>query len=127
VKPPTPAGGIFWGAASAFTSTLIQAGAPPFQMYVLPQHMTKMTLVGTTTIFFALVNVMKVVPYLGLGQFSSETMAASAVLLPIAVATNFLGIWLVRVTPVELFYRLAYWLVLFMSLALVWQGSAAFF
>jgi uncharacterized protein len=127
VKPPTPASGMFWGAASAFTSTLIQAGAPPFQVFVLPQHMAKMTLVGTTTIFFALVNVMKVAPYLGLGQFSTETLAASAVLLPIAVATNFLGIWLVRVTPVELFYRIAYWLVLFMSLALIWQGSGAFF
>jgi hypothetical protein len=124
VRPPTAAGGMFWGAASAFTSTLIQAGAPPFQMFVLPQHMAKMTLVGTTTIFFALVNVMKVAPYLGLGQFSTETLSASAVLLPIAVAANFLGIWLVRVTPVELFYRIAYWLVLFMSVALIWQASA---
>jgi hypothetical protein len=46
VKPPTTASGMFWGAASAFTSTLIQAGAPPFQMFVLPQRMAKMTLVA---------------------------------------------------------------------------------
>jgi hypothetical protein len=124
---PTVAAGMFWGATSAFTSTLIAAGAPPFQMFVLPQRLPKMTLVGTTAVFFAGVNVMRIAPYVGLKQFSTETLMASAVLLPIAIASNFLGIWLVRVTPVELFYRIAYWLVFVLSLALLWQGSAAFF
>jgi hypothetical protein len=126
-KRPSVASGMFWGALSAFTSTLIQAGAPPFQAFVLPQRLPKMTLVGTTAIFFAAVNVMKIAPYVALGQFSTDTFAASAVLLPAAVATNFLGIWLVRVTPVELFYRIAYWLVLILSLALFWQWAADFF
>lgn len=103
---PTAAGGIVWGALSGFTSTIIQAGAPPFQVFVLPQRLPKMTLVGTMTIFFALVNIMKVAPYLALGQFSPATLATSAILLPIAVAANFDGIWLVRVTSLETFYRL---------------------
>jgi uncharacterized membrane protein YfcA len=120
---PTVPRGVFWGAAAAFTSTLIQAGAPPFSVFVLPQRLPKMTLVGTMTIFFALTNAMKIVPYLALGQFSTATLATSALLLPLAVATNFAGIWLVRVTPVELFYRIAYWLVLVISLALTWQGA----
>jgi uncharacterized membrane protein YfcA len=117
--------GMFWGAVAGFTSTLIQAGAPPFQMFVLPQRLAKMTLVGTMAIFFAGVNAMKVAPYLALGQFSTESLATSAVLLPVAVATNFLGIWLVRVTPVALFYRLAYWLVFVLSVALFAMGVAA--
>jgi hypothetical protein len=29
----------------------------------------------------------------------------------------------VRVTPVELFYRIAYWLVLVISIALTWLGT----
>lgn len=124
---PSVAGGMVWGALSAFTSTLIQAGAPPFQMFVLPQRLPKMTLVGTTAIFFAGVNVMKILPYFALGQFSSESLFASVVLLPVAIAANFLGIWLVRVTPTELFYRIAYWLVFALSLVLLWQGTAAFF
>jgi uncharacterized membrane protein YfcA len=123
VRPPDALSGIFWGAASAFTSTLIQAGAPPFQAFVLPQRMPKLTLVGTTTVFFAGVNAMKIAPYLGLGQFSSKTLMTSIVLLPLAIATNFLGIWLVRITPTEVFYRLAYWLVFFISLALIIQGA----
>src|SRR5689334_19988002 len=103
-RKPTAAGGVFWGALSGFTSTIIQAGAPPFQVFVLPQRLPKMTLVGTMTIFFALVNIMKVAPYLALGQFSTTSLATSALLLPVAVAANFAGIWLVRVTSVETFY-----------------------
>jgi hypothetical protein len=43
-------------------------------------------------------------------------------LLPLAVGTNFLGVWLVRKTPTEQFYRIAYLLMLLISLALLWQG-----
>ena len=77
--------GIFWGAAAGFTSTLIQAGAPPFSVFVLPQRLPKMTLVGTMTVFFAITNAMKVAPYFALGQFSTATLATSVLLLPLAV------------------------------------------
>ncbi|MGE3147071.1 MAG: sulfite exporter TauE/SafE family protein [Pseudorhodoplanes sp.] len=119
------ASGWFWGAVSGFTSFLNQAGGPPFQVHVLPQRLPKMTLVGTTTIFFAIVNALKIGPYLALGQFSAKNFATSLALLPIAVATNFLGIYLVRRTPTELFYRIAYVLVFCVSLALLWQGGRA--
>src|SRR5690242_11484155 len=39
---PGAAGGVFWGGMSAFTSTLSHAGGPPFQIYVLPQRMSKL-------------------------------------------------------------------------------------
>ena len=118
----TAASGVFWGSVSGFTSFLVQGGAPPFQVHVLPQMLPKMTLVGTSAIFFAIVNFLKIVPFFALGQFSAKNLATSLVLLPLAFATNFLGIWLVRVTPQELFYRIAYILVLCVSLLLLWQG-----
>ena len=46
-------------------------------------------------------------------------------MLPLAIATNFLGIWLVRVTPIVLFYRIAYVLVFVISLGLTWQAGRA--
>jgi len=103
----------------------IQVGAPPYQVHILPQRLDKFTLIGTTIIFFALVNVMKLVPYFALGQFSPRTLATSAVLLPFAVATNFFGLWLARRTPTELFYRITYLLMFLISLALIWQGASA--
>ena len=119
---PSATSGMFWGALSGFTSTLAQAGAPPFQIHMLPQKLDKLTLVGTNMIFFGLVNWMKVIPYFGLGQFSTGTLATSAVLLPFAIATNFLGIWLVRRTPTELFYKIAFVLMFLISAELMRSG-----
>lgn len=116
--------GVFWGGVSGFTSFLSQAGGPPYQVHVLPQRLPKLTLVGTTTIFFAIVNALKIGPYFALGQFSTVNFATSMLLLPIAVAANALGIWLVRVTPVETFYKIAYTLVFCVSVLLLWQGIA---
>lgn len=114
--------GFFWGGVSGFTSFLSQAGAPPYQAHVLPQRLPKLTLVGTTTIFFAIVNALKIGPYFALGQFSSRNIATSLLLLPIAAAGNAFGIWLVRVTPQERFYKIAYTIVFCVSVLLLWQG-----
>lgn len=117
--------GIFWGALSGFTSAFANAGGPPFQVYILPQRLPKLTLVGTATIFFAVVNWLKVVPYFALGNFSGKGLTMSLALMPLAIAANFAGIWLVRITPQHVFYRIAYTLVFLLSLALLWQGGSA--
>lgn len=119
---PTAASGAFWGGMSGFTSTLVQAGSPPFQVHVLPQRLAKLTFVGTNAIFFAAINLLKLIPYFSLGQFTAGTLEASLLLLPLAIVTNFIGIWLVRVTPVELFYRISYVLMFAISVALTWQA-----
>lgn len=120
-RPNVPLG-VFWGSLAGFTSTIIQVGAPPFQIYVLPQRLDKFTLIGTTIIFFGLVNVMKVAPYFALGQFSTETLGTSLILLPGAIACNIFGLWLARRVPAAQFYKIAYVLVFFISVALIWQG-----
>jgi uncharacterized membrane protein YfcA len=120
-RPPVVLG-VIWGALSGFMSLLIQVGAPPFQIHILPQRLDKLTLVGTSVIFFAFMNWLKVGPYLLLGQFSTRNFATSLVLLPLAVAANFAGIWLVHKTPQDRFYRIAYVLMFLISLGLLWQG-----
>ena len=52
-------------------------------------------------------------------------LSTSLLLLPVAVAANFAGVWLVRRTPTTVFYRIAYWLILAISVALTWLGAAA--
>ena len=42
--------------------------------------------VGTSVIFFAITNAVKLVPYFALGQFDATNLTASAVLMPIAPA-----------------------------------------
>ena len=99
---------MFWGAGAGFTSAIASAGMPPFSVHVLPQRMEKLRLVGTVTMFFAAVNLMRVVPYFALGQLNADNLKISLALLPLAIATNFLGIWLVQRISTELFYKIAY-------------------
>jgi uncharacterized membrane protein YfcA len=114
--------GIFWGAISGFTSFVSQGGGPPYQVHTLPQHLPKMVFVGTTTIFFAAVNAMKIFPYCMLGQFSAKNFYTSLALLPLAVLANTAGIWMVRRVPNAIFYRITYILLFLLGLLLFWQG-----
>ena len=124
---PRASHGVFWGALSGFTTTLIQIGAPPYYAFVLPQRLEKMIYVGTTVMFFAAANAMKVVPYIALGQFSTAGLVTSFALFPLAIAFNFLGIWLVRVTPEAIFYRITNVIVFVLGLELTRQGLTGLF
>jgi uncharacterized membrane protein YfcA len=123
IAQPKASHGVAWGGLAAFTSTLIQIGGPPYYAFVLPQRLKKMLYVGTTVWFFALVNTMKVAPYFALGQFSTSGLLTSAALIPVAVASNVLGVWLVRITPEALFYKLTNVLVLLIGIELTRQGA----
>jgi uncharacterized membrane protein YfcA len=119
---PSALSGVFWGAGSGFTSAIASAGMPPFSVHVLPQRMDKLRLVGTATMFFAAVNVVRIVPYVELGHLSRDSLMVSLILTPLAVATNFLGFWLVQRTPTVPFYRISYALMFVISAVLLVQG-----
>jgi uncharacterized membrane protein YfcA len=123
---PSAASGVFWGAMSGFTSALANAGAPPMQLHLMPQHLPKLIFAGTATMYFAATNLAKVGPFFILGQFTGDNLITSAALFPLAIATNFLGLWLVRVTPQETFYKIIYVITLLISLELIRSGVTAF-
>ncbi|HWE78071.1 MAG TPA: sulfite exporter TauE/SafE family protein [Pseudolabrys sp.] len=122
--PGSIGAGVIWGALSGFTSTICQAGGPAYQIYVLSQKMPKMVFVGTTAVFFAVMNVFKLVPYVALGQFSTKGFGTSLVLLPLAILTNQLGFWLVRRVSQELFYKITLVLMVLISIELTREGVA---
>ena len=85
-----------------------------------------MKFVGTTAFFFATVNALKVVPYVTLGQFSTKGLGTSLALLPLAMLTNMLGFWVVRITPQELFYKITMVLMFVISIELVRSGMTGY-
>lgn len=111
--------GVLLGIASGFTSQVAHAGQPPFQMWVLPKQLTPPVLVGTTAIFFAVINLFKVPAYLALGQFTSENLLVAAVLTPLAIASTLLGVWLVRRVNAERFITLIYVLMVVVGVQLL--------
>jgi hypothetical protein len=128
--PPKPAPadvprGILWGWASGFCSMIAHAGGPPFQIYVLPQRLPRDVFVGTGAIVFALINWIKVPPYFALGQLTAENLATSGALFPVAIASTWAGVWLVRRVPVERFYTLIYLLLILVGAKLLFDGAGA--
>jgi len=114
--------GFLMGITVGITSQIAHAGQPPFQIYVLPKRLPRDMLVGTTAIFFAAVNWIKVPAYLALGQFSHAHLMASLILMPVALGSTFAGVWLVRRVDADRFYSLIYWLMMLVGLKLVWDG-----
>ena len=115
--------GLFWGAVTGFTSFVSHAGAPPYQVYTLPLGMTKAVFAGTSTIAFAFINAVKLVPYYALGQLNLENLEMAAVLSLPAVVAVFAGVRLVKRMPEKLFFRLVTWALLLISVKLIWDGA----
>lgn len=114
--------GMFWGSVAGFTSFVSHAGAPPFQVYVMPQGLPPRLFAGTAVMFFAATNLLKVIPYFALGQFSRENLIAAATLFPLAILATMAGVWLVRRVPADRFYNLVYALTFLIGLRLVWDS-----
>jgi uncharacterized membrane protein YfcA len=106
VERPGVPSGVLWGSLSGFTSFVSHSGAPPFQVYVMPQYLKPPVFAGTATMFFAAVNLLKVPPYFLLGQFSRDNLLVSAGLIPVAILSTFAGVWLTRRISADRFYAL---------------------
>lgn len=123
-RKPGHVSGWFWGAVSGFTSFTAHAGGPPVNIYLLPLGLPKTQYQATTVGFFLLVNYVKLVPYTALGLFTSQNLATSAALFPVAVAGILSGIWLHNRVPGKLFYTACYLFLAFTGVKLVYDGLA---
>jgi uncharacterized membrane protein YfcA len=118
-KPADIPRGLLWGSIAGFTSFVSHSGGPPFQVYVLPQRLSKTVFAGTTTITFAAINFVKLFPYWQLGQLDAANLKISVLLIPIAVAGTFAGIWLVRIIPERAYFLLVHAALFVLSIKLV--------
>ncbi len=114
--------GLFWGTISGFTSFVSHAGAPPYQVYVLPLGLPKAVFAGTSTIAFAVINAVKLVPYYALGQLTLGSLQTAAILFVPAAIAVFAGVKLVKWMPEKLFFQVIAWALLVISLKLIWDG-----
>lgn len=125
-KTPLPSDSPMWvgslfGVGSGFASQIAHAGAPPFQMWVIPRQLPRDVLVGTTAVAFAAMNWMKIPTYAALGQFTRSNLIASTLLTPLALAATAAGVVLVRKVDPQRFYTLIYVLMIVLGARLVFQ------
>lgn len=104
-QPPSVVKGWFWGTLAGLTSFISHAGAPPFQVYMLPQKLPKAAFAGTATIVFAVINAAKIWPYQQLQPYSAASLWTAATLVPFALVGTVLGAYLTKRMADAWFFR----------------------
>ena len=110
------------GFVSGFTSFFAHAGGPPCKAYLLPQKMDNQVFVGTSVIFFAVVNAVKLIPYAALGQLDMSNLLLSLCLIPLAPIGIWIAVWGVKRMPMRAFYNLTYALIFCVGIKLLYDG-----
>jgi uncharacterized membrane protein YfcA len=119
---PTLGPGVFWSSIAGFTSFVSHAGGPPIMQYLMPQNMDKMRLVGTTVIFFTVVNFAKLGPYAQLGLVDLSFLGVSLLLAPAIPIGYFVGYRLLQAVDMRGFNLVTAWTLLAAGSKLVHDG-----
>ncbi len=122
-QPLSLAKGWFWSSVSGFTSFVSHAGGPPILQFLLPQAMDKVLLVGTTVIYFSVVNFVKLLPYAALGLLDTRNLTTSVLLLPVVPVGYWIGLKLLHGLDQRAFNQVLTWLLLLTGLKLLWDAA----
>jgi len=123
---PAHAGkGLFWGALAGFTSFISHAGAPPFQVYMLPQRLPKAEFAGTATLVFAVINAAKILPYQQLRPYTMEDLTSAMFLIPMALIGTVLGAYLTKKIADAWFFKLIQIGLFIISIKLMFDAISA--
>ncbi|MFI4890446.1 MAG: sulfite exporter TauE/SafE family protein [Steroidobacterales bacterium] len=120
-SPPPPAGtedgpgvdrihwflGACMGVLAGFATLVANAAGPLMAIYLVAMRLPKMEYVGTTAIFFALLNLFKLPFMVRLGLVSLPSLAFDALLVPAVVIGLMGGRWLLARMNQRLFEELA--------------------
>ncbi len=121
-RPTGPVAGLIAGLVAGFTSFVSHAGGPAVAVYLLSKGVSKTTYQATTVIVFAVLNLVKAVPYAMLGAFTPETLWANLLLVPVALVGTWAGVkahWLV---PERWFFAITYVLLTLAGTKLIWDA-----
>ena len=120
---PSRAKVLFWSTIGGFTSFVGNAGGPPMQVWIMPQQLKPAAYAGSMSIMFGIVNWVKFIIFVLLGQVTTPNLSTSAALLPLAVASTFGGVWMVQRLSGARFYPIVRALTFLVGLKLIWDGA----
>ena len=86
-----PGAAYIWGTLSGISSTLLHAGGPPISIYFLSKGISKKVWLAQAAVFFAMMNVIKLIPYSMNNTWHKDFLILDVILLPIAIMGVFLG------------------------------------
>lgn len=122
ITRPDRVKGSLWGFLAGFTSFSVHAGGPPLNIYLLPQKMDKTLFVGTTVIFFTVVNYTKLIPYALMDLLAIGNLMTALALLIFAPV----GVWLGMALHTRIndfwFYLVCYSMLFMTGVKLIFEG-----
>jgi uncharacterized membrane protein YfcA len=86
--------GLLAGTITGFSSALAHTGGPPVSIYLLMQRVTPAVFIGTSALFFFILNWIKVPYYLYAGLFDFDLLRQIAWILPLVPIGVWTGRWL---------------------------------
>ena len=119
---PTKLKGYFWSSVAGYTSFLIHAGNPPINFYVLPLKLDKMTYIGTMTMTFFIINIVKIVPYYYLDLLAPSNLKISLLLFPLAIISVIFGFYIQKFISEKIFFNIIYFLLFLSGLKLIFDA-----
>ncbi|MEZ8736493.1 sulfite exporter TauE/SafE family protein [Vibrio sp. 10N.286.52.C3] len=120
-----PIKGYALSMLSGFSSTIAHAGGPPASMHLLPKNLPKEQLIGTSVVFFTVLNFIKLIPYSYMGLLDMQNLMTSLVLVPIAFLGVRAGVWMVNIISQELIYKISYSVLFLTGTKMLYSGLTA--
>lgn len=114
--------GLIWGTITGVVSFVAHAGVPPYQAYMLKQHLPKLIYAGTTTFIFAAINLAKLPAYLNLGLMDQQSWGFSALMSFVAILGTLSGRKLALFLPERIYFQILYLLLAALSVKLCYDG-----
>ena len=111
--------GTIGGCLAGTASTVAHAASPITTIYFLGQHLPKQSFIGTTVLYYFVVNALKLIPYSWLGMIDPSTLRYGLWLLPLVPIGTWIGARLSRVMGEVIFRRIIMLMVLLTGLKMV--------
>ncbi|MEN9840518.1 MAG: hypothetical protein RL376_318, partial [Verrucomicrobiota bacterium] len=95
------------GVLAGFTTLVANAAGPLMAIYLLAMRLPKLAFIGTSAVFFLLLNLFKVPFMVGLGLITPESVRVNLLLVPAVLAGALVGRWALPRLSQSWFERLA--------------------
>lgn len=110
------------GAFAGISSTLAHASGPIIAMYLLPLKLDRRLYVGTSAIYFFMLNTAKLPAYYLSGQFQHASIGFTLQFTPLLVFGALFGVWVNRRLSDKFFSQLIYLITFLLGWYILYDG-----
>ncbi len=117
-----PVAGTGVGVLAGFVSTISHSAGPLIMLYLLQERIDKRRLVGTMLFYTFLINVMKLVSFIGIHTVKLQTFRAIIWMLPLLFLGTVAGAWMNKRIPEKPFVAIMYVVAAAASVEMIYKA-----